>query len=55
MLKAYNFIVDEFRGRVVKKIDNLQKFANYIGLKIEKPNESPKKVEEKNEGGMEQC
>jgi hypothetical protein len=30
MYKAYIFVVDEFRGRVVKKIDNLQKFENYI-------------------------
>ncbi len=30
MYQAYNFVVDEFRGRIVKKIDNLQKFDNYI-------------------------
>lgn len=31
MFKAYNFVVEEFRGRVIKKIDALQKFENYIG------------------------
>lgn len=30
MFKAYNYVVDEFRGRIVKKIDNLQKFDNYV-------------------------
>lgn len=30
MYKSYIFIVDEFRGRIIKKIDNLQKFDNYI-------------------------
>lgn len=30
MYQAYNFVTDEFRGRVIKKIDNLQKFENYI-------------------------
>jgi len=30
MYQAYTFITDEFRGRIIKKIDNLQKFENYI-------------------------
>ncbi len=30
MYQAYAFITDEFRGRIIKKIDNLQKFDNYI-------------------------
>ncbi len=30
MYQAYNFVVDEFRGRIIKKIDSLQKFENYI-------------------------
>ena len=30
MFNAYNYVVDEFRGRIIKKIDNLQKFDNYI-------------------------
>lgn len=29
MYQAYGFVVDEFRGRMIKKIDNLQKFENY--------------------------
>lgn len=32
MYQAYSFITDEFRGRIIKKIDNLQKFDNYISL-----------------------
>lgn len=34
MFKAYIFVVDEFRGRIVKKIDNLQKFSNYVEEQI---------------------
>lgn len=30
MYQAYAFITDEFRGRIIKKIDNLQKFDNFI-------------------------
>ena len=30
MYKSYMFIVDEYRGRVIKKIDNLLKFKNYV-------------------------
>ena len=30
MYQSYNFIVDEYRGRIIKKIDNLQKFYNHI-------------------------
>ncbi len=30
MFQSYNFVVDEFRGRIIKKIDHLQKFENYI-------------------------
>lgn len=32
MYQAYSFITDEFRGRIIKKIDNLQKFDNYISI-----------------------
>ena len=30
MLSAYSFVVNDFRGRVIKKIDNLEKFEGYI-------------------------
>lgn len=30
MYKAYLYITDEYRARVIKKIDNLQKFENFI-------------------------
>lgn len=30
MYQSYMFVTDEYRGRIVKKIDNLQKFENYI-------------------------
>ena len=30
MYQSYMFVIDEYRGRIVKKIDNLQKFENYI-------------------------
>ena len=30
MYRSYMFVTDEYRGRIVKKIDNLQKFENYI-------------------------
>ncbi len=33
MYQSYMFVVDEYRGRIVKKIDNLQKFENYINSK----------------------
>ena len=36
MYQAYNFITDEFRGRVIKKIDSLQKFENYVIATIPK-------------------
>lgn len=32
MYQSYMFVVDEYRGRIVKKIDNLQKFENYINF-----------------------
>lgn len=48
MFKAYNFVVDEFRGRIVKKIDNLQKFDNYINaLPVEEPKPVEKQEEQK--------
>lgn len=50
MFKAYNFVVDEFRGRIVKKIDNLQKFDNYISaLPVEEPKPVEKQEEQKDE------
>ena len=30
MHQSYMFVVDEYRSRIVKKIDNLQKFENYM-------------------------
>ncbi len=30
MHNSYIFVVDEYRGRIIKKIDNLQMFENYI-------------------------
>lgn len=30
LYKDYNYVTGEFRGRIVKKTDNLQKFENYI-------------------------
>lgn len=30
MYQSYMFVVDEYRSRIVKKIDNLQKFENYM-------------------------
>lgn len=36
MYKSYLFIVDEYRGRVIKKIDNLQKFENAMNQEKEK-------------------
>ncbi len=49
MFKAYNYVVDEFRGRIVKKIDNLQKFENYIhdSCGVKEPQEA--KIEQKKE------
>lgn len=46
MYQAYNFITDEFRGRIVKKIDNLQKFENYVGAIVPKEEKIPLPVEE---------
>lgn len=34
MYQSYMFVVDEYRGRIIKKIDNLQKFENYIHSEI---------------------
>ena len=45
MYQSYMFIVDEYRGRIIKKIDNLQKFENHI---------NSKKVTEVEENGVEQ-
>lgn len=38
MYQSYNFILDEYRGRIIKKIDNLQKFYNYINTTTEVKN-----------------
>ena len=45
MYQSYMFVVDEYRGRIVKKIDNLQKFENYINFE---------KTTEVEENGVEQ-
>lgn len=45
MYQSYMFIVDEYRGRIIKKIDNLQKFENHI---------NSEKVTEVEENGVEQ-
>ncbi len=34
MYQSYLFVTDEYKGRIWKKIDNLQKFDNYINNKI---------------------
>lgn len=53
MYQAYNFVVDEFRGRIVKKIDNLQKFDNYVkslpSCEAERENLSAGQTEHKTE------
>lgn len=52
MYRAYNFVVDEFRGRIVKKIDSLQKFENYIKSKPEEVSlVQNEKNREENENG----
>lgn len=50
MYQAYAFITDEFRGRIIKKIDNLQKFENYINS-LPKEELQEKKTQEV-EGGI---
>ena len=45
MYQSYMFVVDEYRGRIDKKIDNLQKFENYI---------NSEKITEVEENGVEQ-
>lgn len=35
MFSAYSFVINEFRGRIIKKIDNLEKFEGYIKKKSE--------------------
>lgn len=45
MYQSYMFIVDEYRGRIIKKIDNLQKFENHI---------NSEKITEVEENGVEQ-
>lgn len=45
MYQSYMFVVDEYRGRIIKKIDNLQKFENHI---------NSEKVTEVEENGVEQ-
>ena len=39
MLQSYLFVTNEYKGRIWKKIDNLQKFDNYIAS-IQKNNET---------------
>lgn len=52
MYQSYVFVTDEFRGRIIKKIDNLQKFENYINAlpkgELEKPKEETKITEVEN-------
>jgi len=31
MMNSYLFIIDEYRGRIIKKINNIEKFQNYVG------------------------
>lgn len=38
LYKDYNYVIGEFRGRIVKKTDNLQKFENYVKAQEEKTN-----------------
>lgn len=38
LYKDYNYVINEFRGRIVKKTDNLQKFENYIKSQEKKEN-----------------
>ncbi|MEG2541254.1 MAG: hypothetical protein RSB59_05760 [Clostridia bacterium] len=45
MYQSYIFVTDEYRGRIIKKIDNLQKFENYINAL---PTEERRKEESKN-------
>lgn len=51
MYQAYTFITDEFRGRIIKKIDNLQKFENYINTLPKEELQVEKKTQEV-EGGV---
>ena len=46
MYQAYTFITDEFRGRIIKKIDNLQKFENYINTLPKEEVQVEKKTQE---------
>ena len=39
MYTSYMFVVDEYRGRIIKKIDNLQMFDNYIAESKDQPSE----------------
>lgn len=39
MYNSYIFVVDEYRGRIIKKIDNLQMFDNYIAENKNQPME----------------
>ena len=38
LYKDYNYVIGEYRGRIVKKTDNLQKFENYVKSQEEKTN-----------------
>lgn len=39
MYNSYIFVVEEYRGRIIKKIDNLQMFDNYIAEQKNQPME----------------
>lgn len=47
MYLSYMFVIDEWRGRVIKKIDNLQAFENYIKASGNKPQETNTESEQK--------
>lgn len=49
MYQSYIFVTDEYRGRIIKKIDNLQKFENYVhSLSPEEIKPNPILLEEAN-------
>ena len=43
---SYMFVVDDYRGRIVKKIDNLTKFQDYIKNSTEVKTEENKEIKE---------
>lgn len=50
MIRSYIFITDEYRGRIVKKTNNLEMFYNYI--QNEKSEEVPSETEVKGNGKL---